>query len=107
VPVCPHAGGVGLCEYVQHLAIFDFIAVGGSLDNRTCEFVDHLHEHFVNPAQVARGKYLAPTAAGYSAEMKKESLVMYAYPGGEAWRGLPPAAGHPMASTKGGAKLGS
>jgi L-fuconate dehydratase len=105
VPVCPHAGGVGLCEYVQHLAIFDFIAVGASLDNRTCEFVDHLHEHFVHPAKVASGRYLAPRAAGYSAEMKKESLVMYAYPDGDAWRGQPPTAGHPMGSTHGGAKL--
>jgi L-fuconate dehydratase len=86
VPVCPHAGGVGLCEYVQHLAIFDYIAVGGSLDNRICEFVDHLHEHFVHPAKVARGRYLVPTAPGYSAEMKKASLAMFAFPGGEAWK---------------------
>ena len=86
VPVCPHAGGVGLCEYVQHLAIFDYIAVGGSLDNRTCEFVDHLHEHFVHPVKVARGRYAAPMAPGYSAEMKKESLAMYEYPTGATWR---------------------
>jgi L-fuconate dehydratase len=93
VPVCPHAGGVGLCEYVQHLAIFDYIAVGGSLDSRTCEFVDHLHEHFVHPATVARGRYLAPSAPGYSAEMKKASLTMFAYPHGEAWKGEHPMAG--------------
>jgi L-fuconate dehydratase len=85
LPVCPHAGGVGLCEYVQHLAIFDYIAVGGSLDNRTCEFVDHLHEHFVNPVKVVGGRYSAPTAPGYSAEMKQESLVEYGFPNGRAW----------------------
>jgi L-fuconate dehydratase len=86
VPVCPHAGGVGLCEYVQHLAIFDYIAIGGSLDNRICEFVDHLHEHFVNPVNVARGRYSAPTAPGYSAEMKEESLAEHEFPNGGAWR---------------------
>ncbi|MEA2644428.1 MAG: L-fuconate dehydratase [Chloroflexota bacterium] len=99
VPVCPHAGGVGLCEYVQHLAIFDYIAVGGSLDNRTCEFVDHLHEHFVYPARVSGGRYLAPTAPGYSAEMKTASLATFAFPDGEAWR-----VEHPMA---GGTKVGT
>ena len=85
VPVCPHAGGVGLCEYVQHLAIFDYIAVGGSLDNRTCEFVDHLHEHFVHPVEVVRGRYRAPLAPGYSAEMRPASLATYAFPQGSAW----------------------
>ena len=88
VPVCPHAGGVGLCEYVQHLAMFDYIAVSGSLDNRVCEYVDHLHEHFVHPVKVARGRYQAPTAPGYSVEMKKDSLASYAYPHGEAWAGI-------------------
>jgi L-fuconate dehydratase len=90
--VCPHAGGVGLCEYVQHLAIFDYIAVSGSLENRTCEFVDHLHEHFVHPARVEGGRYLAPTAPGYSAEIKARSLDRFAYPEGSAWA----AAGHRM-----------
>jgi len=85
VPVCPHAGGVGLCEYVQHLAMFDFIAVSGSLENRTCEFVDHLHEHFVHPVRVEGGRYLAPSAPGYSAEIKPGSLERYSYPGGGAW----------------------
>jgi L-fuconate dehydratase len=85
VPVCPHAGGVGLCEYVQHLAMFDYIAVSGSLDNRVCEFVDHLHEHFVHPVKVARGRYQAPMAPGYSIEMKKDSLAKYAYPLGQGW----------------------
>jgi L-fuconate dehydratase len=85
VPVCPHAGGVGLCEYVQHLAIFDYIAVSGSLENRTCEFVDHLHEHFVEPVRVENGRYLAPLTPGYSAEIKPESLSHFAYPQGPAW----------------------
>jgi len=93
VPVCPHAGGVGLCEYVQHLAIFDYIAVSGSLENRTCEFVDHLHEHFVHPVQVRGGRYLAPTAPGYSAEIKPGSLERFEYPDGDAWT----AVEHPMA----------
>jgi L-fuconate dehydratase len=93
VPVCPHAGGVGLCEYVQHLAIFDYIAVSGSLENRTCEFVDHLHEHFVHPVLVKGGRYLAPTAPGYSAEIKSTSLERFEYPGGDAWA----VTGHRMA----------
>ena len=85
VPVCPHAGGVGLCEYVQHLAIFDYIAVGASLENRVCEYVDHLHEHFVDPVQVISGRYRAPANPGYSAEMKPESLSTYELPHGSAW----------------------
>ncbi len=96
VPVCPHAGGVGLCEYVQHLAIFDFIAVSGSLENRTCEFVDHLHEHFVHPVRLRQGRYLAPEAPGYSAEMKPASLAAYSFPLGAAWRGHPMAEGAEM-----------
>ena len=85
VPVCPHAGGVGLCEYVQHLALFDYIGVSGSLDSRTCEFVDHLHEHFVEPVRLRNGRYLAPLAPGYSAEIKPASLSRFAYPSGAAW----------------------
>ncbi len=85
VPVCPHAGGVGLCEYVQHLAIFDYIAVSGSLDERIVEYVDHLHEHFVAPAIVRDGRYVAPTAPGYSITMRPESLRRFAYPDGEMW----------------------
>jgi L-fuconate dehydratase len=85
VPVCPHAGGVGLCEYVQHLAIFDYIAVSGSLENRVCEFVDHLHEHFVDPVHVVHGRYQAPSRPGYSAEMKADSVVAYSFPDGSAW----------------------
>ena len=64
IPICPHAGGVGLCEYVQHLAMFDYIAVSGSFDNRVVEWVDHLHEHFRDPAVVVAGRYLAPTSPG-------------------------------------------
>ena len=86
VPVCPHAGGVGLCEYVQHLAVFDYIAVSGSLKRRVVEYVDHLHEHFVDPVVVARGRYRVPTVPGYSITMKPESLDAFAYPRGAAWR---------------------
>jgi len=85
VPVCPHAGGVGLCEYVQHLAMFDYIAVTGTFENRVVEWVDHLHEHFVHPAIVRDGRYLAPTAPGYSIEMYAASLDEYEYPQGAAW----------------------
>jgi L-fuconate dehydratase len=86
IPVCPHAGGVGLCEYVQHLALFDYIAVSGSLDNRLCEYADHLHEHFVHPLVIKHGHYMPPTAPGYSITMKPESLVEFEFPNGSAWR---------------------
>ena len=86
VPVCPHAGGVGLCEYVQHLSIFDYIAVSGSLENRRVEFVDHLHEHFVYPVEVRNGNYVAPLQPGYSIEMKPESIKQYEFPGGAEWK---------------------
>lgn len=89
IPVCPHAGGVRLCEYVQHLAIFDYIAVSGSLDERVVEYVDHLHEHFVDPAIVKEGRYVVPTAAGYSITMKSASIERYAYPNGKAWSTAP------------------
>ena len=85
VPVCPHAGGVGLCEYVQHLAVFDFVSVSGSLDSRVVEWVDHLHEHFRDPAIVEHGRYRVPHAPGYSIEMRPESLEEYAFPAGPAW----------------------
>ncbi|GAA1232730.1 L-fuconate dehydratase [Pseudonocardia alaniniphila] len=77
VPVCPHAGGVGLCEAVQHLAMFDFVAVSGSLDDRMIEFVDHLHEHFVTPVDVRDGRYHAPTAPGAGTEMRSGSLAAH------------------------------
>jgi L-fuconate dehydratase len=85
VPVCPHAGGVGLCELVQHLATFDYIAVSGRLDGRMIEYVDHLHEHFVDPVVVRQGRYHLPTAPGYSAEMLPESVARYRYPDGSEW----------------------
>jgi L-fuconate dehydratase len=85
VPVCPHAGGVGLCELVQHLAAFDYVAVGASREGRVVEYVDHLHEHFVDPCVVENGRYRAPSAPGYSSQMRPESLARYAFPGGEAW----------------------
>jgi L-fuconate dehydratase len=85
VPVCPHAGGVGLCELVQHLAPFDYIAVSGRLDGRMIEYVDHLHEHFVDPVTVADGRYRLPLAAGYSAQMFPASLARYRYPDGSEW----------------------
>ncbi|HUI41721.1 MAG TPA: L-fuconate dehydratase [Terriglobia bacterium] len=86
VPVCPHAGGVGLCEYVQHHAMFDYIAVSASLEDRIVEYVDHLHEHFVNPVVVRDGRYLPPTAPGFSITMKPASLDEYEFPNGPAWR---------------------
>ena len=85
VPVCPHAGGVGLCELVQHLATFDYIAVSGHLDGRMIEYVDHLHEHFLDPVVVREGRYHLPTAPGYSAEMQPASLARFRYPDGEEW----------------------
>ena len=86
VPVCPHAGGVGLCEYVQHLSAFDQIAVAPSLDGRYVEFADHLHEHFVNPVVVENGAYRLPTAPGYGVELKPASIEAHLFPGGEVWR---------------------
>ena len=85
IPVCPHAGGVGLCEYVQHVAMFDYVAVSGSMDGRIVEYVDHLHEHFVDPVRIRDGRYLVPEAAGYSITMKAASLEHYAFPNGPAW----------------------
>ena len=85
IPVCPHAGGVGLCEYVQHLSMFDYIAVSGSLDGRMTEYAEHLHDHFVAPIVVENGRYRVPTAPGYSAEMLPASLAEFAFPGGPCW----------------------
>jgi L-fuconate dehydratase len=86
VPVCPHAGGVGLCELVQHLAMFDYVAVSGSTDDRVIEYVDHLHEHFADPVVVRDGRYAAPTAPGFSATMLPQTLAEYAFPDGPVWR---------------------
>jgi len=88
IPVCPHAGGVGLSEYVQHLASIDYIAVGADLSGRVIEWVDELHEHFVSPAVVREGRYVVPEAAGYSVEMLPESLARYSFPHGAVWRAI-------------------
>lgn len=85
VPVCPHAGGVGLCELVQHLAMFDYVALSGTTERRFIEWIDHLHEHFVNPAVVRDGRYIAPTAAGASTQMWPTSVAEYTFPDGAAW----------------------
>jgi L-fuconate dehydratase len=87
VPVCPHAGGVGLCEIVQHLAMFDYVAVSGTMDGRVIEWIDHLHEQFVTPAVVTRGRYLTPTAPGASTELLPESIAEFSFPSGPAWAG--------------------
>ncbi|MFY1594392.1 enolase C-terminal domain-like protein [Micromonospora sp. WMMD737] len=86
VPICPHSGGVGLCEYVQHLAVFDYLRVGTSLDGRMVEYVDHLHEHFVDPVRTREGRYLLPEAPGYSSTMKPESIAEFRFPDGPVWR---------------------
>jgi L-fuconate dehydratase len=88
VPVCPHAGGVGLCEYVQHLSFFDYLRVSCSMEDRVIEFVDHLHEHFLDPVRIVRGRYQLPTRPGYSIEMKPESLAAYDFVNGSIWRNL-------------------
>ncbi|HEX6495953.1 MAG TPA: L-fuconate dehydratase [Acidobacteriaceae bacterium] len=86
VPVCPHAGGVGLCEYVQHLSAFDYIAVSGSIEDRVTEYVDHLHEHFVDPVRIRDAHYVLPSRPGYSAEMYPQTLADYRFPDGKVWR---------------------
>jgi L-fuconate dehydratase len=85
IPVCPHAGGVGLCELVQHLSMFDYIAVAGRMDDRIAEFVDHLHEHFVDPVAIQRGRYMVPEAPGYSSEIKTATRAAYSFPDGPIW----------------------
>jgi L-fuconate dehydratase len=93
VPVCPHAGGVGLCELVQHLSVFDYVAVSGTTEDRVTEFVDHLHEHFTDPCIVEDGAYVLPSMPGYSAEMFPASVAEYAFPDGAYW-----ATRHPRAA---------
>src|SRR5712675_1656457 len=88
VPVFPHAGGVGLCELVQHLAMADYVAISGSMEDRAIEFVDHLHEHFVDPVRIRGGRYLAPAGAGFSAQMRPESVEHYRFPSGAAWTAI-------------------
>lgn len=86
VPVCPHAGGVGLCEMVQHLSMFDFVAVSGTQQDRVIEYVDHLHEHFVDPVRIERGRYLAPREPGLGARLHAESVARYRFPDGPVWQ---------------------
>lgn len=85
IPVCPHAGGVGLCEYVQHLAMIDFVCVSATMEGRVLEFVDHLHEHFVDPVRIRAGRYMPPAKPGYSITMKPQSLDRFEFPKGAAW----------------------
>src|SRR5260370_30651314 len=85
MPVCPHAGGVGLCEMVQHLSMFDYVAISGSMDGRMIEWIDHLHEHFVSPAEVRNGRYVMPATAGASTEIRPASIAEFSYPSGTAW----------------------
>jgi L-fuconate dehydratase len=87
LPVCPHAGGVGLCELIQHMSFVDYVCVSASLEDRVLEYVDHLHEHFVDPVRTRNGRYLPPERPGFSVEMKPESIARHAFPGGEVWRG--------------------
>lgn len=86
VPVCPHAGGVGLCELIQHMSLLDYIAVSGSLENRVLEYVDHLHEHFVDPVRTRNGRYMPPQMPGFSVEMNADSIAAHTYPGGAVWQ---------------------
>ncbi len=86
-PVCPHAGGVGLCEMVQHLAMLDFVAISGTTDDRWIEYVDHLHEHFTEPVSVIGGRYRAPTGPGAGARMLDSSIAEFGFPDGPAWAG--------------------
>ena len=84
-PVCPHAGGVGLCEYVQHLSMIDYVQISADLTDRVVEFVDHLHEHFEDPCVIKDGCYTAPKEPGYSIKMFEESIDKYRYPNGSEW----------------------
>ena len=85
IPVCPHAGGVGLCEMVQHVAMFDFVAVGGKHPDRVVEFVDHLHEHFVVPTNIVNAHYMPPLEPGAGAEMYSKSISDFTFPTGKEW----------------------
>jgi L-fuconate dehydratase len=86
VPVCPHAGGVGLCELAQHFSFFDYASVSGSQDGRYIEYVDHLHEHFVEPVSVVGGRYFPPSSPGIGAHMHAASRERWAFPSGAGWR---------------------
>jgi L-fuconate dehydratase len=91
VPVCPHAGGVGLCEIVQHLSMFDYVALSGTTQGRRIEWIDHLHEHFAAPAVVSQGRYRVPEAPGASTEILPAALAEFSYPSGPAWQYSSPA----------------
>lgn len=80
-PVCPHAGGVGLCEYVQHLSMIDYLSISGTDEGRVAEYVDHLHEHFVTPCIVENGHYMPPSFPGFSIEMKPASIEAFLHRG--------------------------
>lgn len=86
LPVCPHAGGVGLCEAVQHLSMFDFVALSGTMQGRMIEYVDHLHEHFVDPVVMKQGRYQAPNKPGSSQEMIASSRIAFSFPDGSEWK---------------------
>ena len=86
IPVCPHAGGIGLCEYVQHLSMIDYLCISGSMENRIIEYVDHLHEHFIDPVIIKNGNYLPPSLPGYSIEIKKDSLKLFDFNTGAVWK---------------------
>ena len=85
IPVCPHAGGVGLCEYVQHLSMIDFVCISGTMEGRVIEHAAHLHEHFMNPIEIRSGRYVAPTAPGYSVDLWPKSMADHEFPGGKEW----------------------
>jgi len=89
VPVFPHAGGVGLCEYVQHLCMIDYVLINGEKNNKVVEYQDSLHEHFIYPCNVNNGNYMPPLDHGYSVEMKEESVSTYSFPNGDYWRNNP------------------
>lgn len=84
--VCPHAGGVGLCEYVQHLSMIDYTRISAEIGPRVLEYADHLHEHFEEPVKIKNGHYLAPTAPGFSVKLNAQSIADYTYPSGANWR---------------------
>jgi L-fuconate dehydratase len=86
VPVCPHAGGVGLCQHVQHFSMFDFLRVSGRCDDRMIEYAGHLHEHFVEPLRVSSGRYHAPSAPGVGIEFKPEAVAAFSFPDGDEWK---------------------
>lgn len=88
VPVCPHAGGVGLCEMVQHLQMWDFICLNGSTENRVIEYVDQQYEHFEYPVCIQNACYMPPTSPGYSTKFTEDSIKNYSYPNGEKWKNM-------------------